>query len=122
MKSLIKSAVTTVLFLLALPVFAHGSAEAKHGGIVQTSHDIVFELVRGESNISVYVEDHGAPVDTSKIKGSVMVLADGQKQDVALVHESGNKMTAEVSIPDGAKVLLKIDNGHDHGLTVRYSF
>ncbi len=101
--------------------FSHGSLEPEHGGIVKIEHELVFELVRGESNTSVYIKDHGKPVDTEKLTGSIMVLAAGKKSEAELSAAGGNKMTADIVLSDGDKVLVKVSDGKHHPVTVRYS-
>jgi hypothetical protein len=104
------------------PVFAHGDTEAQHGGVVKVEHEMIFELVREESGVSIYLRDHGKPYPSEKVSGSVIVLAGGSKSDAKLISAGGNKMTADVKIPDGAKVLLKVKEDGHHSVTVRFVF
>ncbi len=101
---------------------SHGSTEPEHGGVVKVEHELVFELVREEKNISLYIKDHGEAFATDELTGSVIVLGAGEKQENDLSPAGGNKMTAPISIPDGAKVLVKVQSGDHHAVTVRYSF
>lgn len=112
----------TTVFLYAAFSHGHGSTEAEHGGKIQAKHDLVFELVRKTGEINLYVKDHGKDHSTSDLTGSILVLSSGKKQEVELVPAGGNKMTAEVSIPDGAKVLIKIKESDHHPITVRFSY
>jgi len=103
-------------------VSAHGDTEPQHGGIVKVEHEMIFELVRQESGVSIYLRDHGKPYPTDKVTGNVIVLAGGKKSDSKLTPAGGNKMTADVKIPDGAKVLVKVKEGNHHSVTVRFIF
>ncbi|MCU7555407.1 hypothetical protein OCL06_12495 [Alteromonas sp. ASW11-19] len=101
---------------------SHGSTEPEHGGVVKVEHELAIELVREEKNISLYIKDHGEAFATNELTGSVIVLGAGEKQESDLSPAGGNKMTAPISIPDGAKVLVKVQSGDHHAVTVRYSF
>ncbi|WP_196137890.1 hypothetical protein [Aliikangiella sp. G2MR2-5] len=111
-----------VLLAFNASVSAHGDTEPKHGGIVKIEHEMVFELVREEAGASIYLRDHGKPYSTEKLTGSLVVLANGKKSDSSLIAAGNNKMTAEVKIPDGAKVLVKVKEEGHHSVTVRFAF
>lgn len=121
------SILTATLLALSAFVFtpsanAHGSTEPQHGGVVKVEHEMVFELVREQASTSLYLRDHGQPYPTAKITGTVTVLADGQKSDADFTSADNNKMTANISIPDGAKVLIKVQEDDHHSVTVRFAF
>lgn len=101
---------------------AHGDETPQHGGVVKVEHEMIFELVRSDSGVEVYLRDHGKPYPTEKLTGNVIVLVAGKKSDSALAPAGENKMIADVVIPDGAKVLLKVKEGGHHSVTVRYAF
>lgn len=101
---------------------AHGDPTPQHGGVVKVEHEVIFELVRGESGTTIYLRDHGKPYPTEKLTGNVTVLAAGKKSEAALVSAGENKMTADVVIPDGAKVLVKVKEDGHHSVTVRFTF
>jgi hypothetical protein len=101
---------------------AHGDPTPQHGGVVKVEYEIVFELVRGDLATSLYLRDHDRPYPTEKLKGNVTVLASGKKSDVILTPAGENKMTADVIIPDGAKVLVKVKKDGHHSVTVRFTF
>lgn len=124
MKTIIKL-VTMALITSAMftsNAFAHGSLEPKHGGVVQEAHDMVFELVREETSVSLYVRDHGEAYSTSELVASIVVLAGKEKSEAAFVPSGGNRMIADTTISDGAKVLVRISEGEHHPITIRYSF
>lgn len=121
------SIITVVLLALSSFVFspsvsAHGSTKPLHGGVVKVEHEMVFELVREEKGVSLYLRDHGEAYPTESLTGDVTVLADGKKADAVLVPAGGNKMTAGVVITDGAKVLVKVKEEGHHSVTVRFTF
>ena len=101
---------------------AHGDETPQHGGVVKVEHEMVFELVRDDSGSSLYLRDHGKPYPTEKLTGNVTVLAAGKKSDATLTPAGTNKMTADVTIPDGAKVLVKVKEDGHHSVTVRFTF
>ncbi|GGD60857.1 hypothetical protein [Lacimicrobium alkaliphilum] len=101
---------------------SHGSTEPEHGGVVKVEHELVFELVRESDGVSLYIKDHGEAFATDDLTGSVIVLGAGKKEESVLSPAGGNKMTAPVVIEDGAKVLLRVQSGDHHAVTVRYSF
>lgn len=101
---------------------AHGDETPRHGGVVKVEHEMIFELVRGDSGASLYLRDHGKPYPSAMLTGNITVLAAGKKSDAALKPAGENKMTADVVIPDGAKVLVKVKGDGHHSVTVRYSF
>lgn len=43
-KKILLAAIATISTVLAVPSWAHGPAEPKHGGIVQAASDLGFEL------------------------------------------------------------------------------
>jgi len=109
------------LFLSAV-AHAHGSMKPLHGGVVKIEHDMVFELVRGKKDTHLYLRDHGNPYSTENITGNITLLVSGNKSNNALSPVGGNKMTADVIIPDGAKILVKIKEPNHHAVVVRYVF
>ncbi|MCW8092939.1 hypothetical protein [Alteromonas sp. ASW11-130] len=101
---------------------SHGSTEPEHGGVVKIEHDLAFELVREAKSVSLYIKDHGEAFDAESLTGTIMVLGADGKEESELSPAGGNKMTAPIAIKDGAKVLVKVDSGDHHAVTVRYSF
>ncbi|MFT7258908.1 MAG: hypothetical protein ACI9MS_000760 [Glaciecola sp.] len=102
--------------------WAHGSLEPKHGGVVKEAHDMVFELVREEKLVSLYVRDHGEAYPTTKLAADVVVLASKEKSEASFIPTGGNRMVADITINDGAKVLIRVSEGNHHPITIRYSF
>ncbi|CCQ10937.1 hypothetical protein PALB_18110 [Pseudoalteromonas luteoviolacea B = ATCC 29581] len=123
-----KTPVLLIIFLAvstvfaAPPVIAHGSDVPMHGGVVQIEQEMEFELVREEKSVSLYLREHGKAYLTKEVTGDIVVLANGKKSDAQLVAAGENKMTADIVIPEGAKVLVKVKESGHHGVTVRFSF
>lgn len=112
----------TSLFIAVPFALAHGSLEPEHGGIVKEKHDLVFELVKMDGKVNLYLRDHGEPVDAKSVDGSITVLSSGKKQDIALQYVSGNQLVAKADIEKGAKLLVKVKMKGHHAITVRYAF
>lgn len=68
------------------------------------------------------MRDHGEAYSTSELVASIVVLAGKEKSDAAFVPSGGNRMMADTTISDGAKVLVRISEGDHHPITIRYSF
>jgi hypothetical protein len=124
MKIIVKL-VSTVLLASAVFVSsasAHGSLDPEHGGVVKEAHDMVFELVREEKSVSLYVRDHGEAYPTTELTADVVVLASKEKSEASFIPIGGNRMVADITINDGAKVLIRVSEGDHHPITIRYSF
>lgn len=124
MKSIIKlvSIALITSAVLVSNTLAHGSLEPKHGGVVKEAHDMTFELVREEKSVSLYVRDHGEAYPTTELVANVVVLASKEKSEASFIPSRGNRMVADITISDGAKVLVRISEGDHHPVTIRYSF
>jgi hypothetical protein len=124
MKAIVKlvsiALITSALFISN--ALAHGSLEPKHGGVVKEAHDMVFELVRQEKSVSLYVRDHGEAYPTTELVANVVVLVSKEKNEASFIPSGGNKMVADITIIDGAKVLVRVSEGDHHPITIRYSF
>jgi hypothetical protein len=124
MKVLIKL-VSIALITSAVMVsnaLAHGSLEPMHGGVVKEAHDMVFELVREEKSVSLYVRDHGEAYPSTELVANVVVSANKKKSEASFIPSGGNTMVADIIINDGAKVLIRVSEGDHHPVTIRYSF
>jgi hypothetical protein len=108
--------------VLVSNALAHGSLEPMHGGVVKEAHDMVFELVREEKSVSLYVRDHGEAYPSTELVANVVVLANQEKSEASFIPSGGNKMVADMTINDGAKVLIRVSEEEHHPVTIRYSF
>ena len=72
------------LALVSSNAHAHGDAKPQHGGILQVVNDLQFELVpppKPGDAASLYVSDHGKPMDASKLSGKLTVLQGTQTSE-----------------------------------------
>jgi|TARA_B110000240_G_scaffold178725_1_gene208368 hypothetical protein len=68
--------------------FAHSSAlEPKHGGVVKEAHDMLFELVRQEKSVSLYISDHGEDYPATELVAHVVVLAGKEKSEASFNYQ-----------------------------------
>lgn len=109
---LTRIALATLLLALALPAHAHGSMEPRHGGAVQMTGEIVFELVTTARGLAVYLTEEDEPLAASRFNASVIVTEPGgAKTTHALVAQSGNLLLAPGVRPaKGSKVVVSISD------------
>jgi hypothetical protein len=68
----------------------------QHGGVTNwnTNSEHSFELVRGKAGLTLYIEDHEAPVPTKGAKGELAIRRGGKSTSTALVPAGENRMLA----------------------------
>jgi hypothetical protein len=116
--TIVALALSTVSFNAAL---AHGGGAAKHGGVVQTSSDLTFELVGQPDGAVIYVEDHGKPMTPTGLKGRLTVLNGAEKSEAELVV-AGDKLEAKgIKLKSGAKVVAALTTPAAKAITVRFT-
>jgi hypothetical protein len=94
--------------LTAGTAWAHGDGIARHGGIVQMSGEIKFELVAKGDSAELYLDDHGETVPTAKLTGKLNVLSAGNKSEAKL-EPAGDKLVAKgVKLVKGDKVIAVV--------------
>ena len=107
---------------LSPAAFAHGDAQAAHGGIVQVAHDVNFELVSQADGATLYLVDHGKPLPSQGISGKLTILNKGQKAEADLKPAGDNKLVAAgVVLSPGAKVVAVLNNVAGRTVTVRFN-
>jgi len=107
---------------LSPAAFAHGDAQAAHGGIAQVAHDVSFELVPKADSATLYLVDHGKPLPSQGISGKLTVLNKGQKSEAELKPAGGNKLVADgVALSPGAKVVAVLSKVAGKTVTVRFT-
>jgi hypothetical protein len=93
----------------AVPASAHGTAPARHGGVVQSANDLSFELVATPDGAVLYVDDHDKAYDATKLSGKLTLLLGSNKSEVPLTPAGGNKLEAKgVKLDKGAKVVALV--------------
>ncbi len=112
MKNRILAAGIAAVFALAMPQIgnAHGSMKPSHGGMVQESGEILFELVKTSKGIDVYITEEDEALAATGFDAKLIVTpAAGKKYSAALTPVSGNRFTAAgVKPASGSKVVVSL--------------
>lgn len=102
--------------------YAHGTAAARHGGVVRVVNDVNFELVIDAEGATIYLVDHDEDMPSKGISGKLTVLVGAQKSEVEVKATEGNKLRATgVKISSGAKVVAVLNNVEGKTATVRFT-
>lgn len=114
---------TLVAGVLTLnPAMAHGSAKARHGGIVQMASDLEFELVTAADGAILYVVDHDQPLASKGVTGKLTVLQGSNKSEALLKEDGDNKLRAQgFKLAKGDKVVAVLNNLKGKTTTVRFT-
>jgi hypothetical protein len=99
---------------------AHGSAKAKHGGVVQMANDLGFELVAGADEASIYIDDHGKALAPAGMTGKLTVLQAGTSSSTPLAV-NGDRLVAKVALSKGANVVASLTTAAGKPITVRFT-
>ena len=105
-------------------IHATDDLKPKHGGIVsQARNDIDFELVAKPDAITLYVRDHGKPVDTKGATGKIQVLVGTEKTEATLVAAGENRLQAKgnFKVAKGTKAVATVQLPGKQPSTVRFS-
>lgn len=70
-------------------------AKPQYGGVVTVVKDVNYELVAKPDSITLYVNDHGKPVDTKNASASLTLLSAAEKAEVKLAPAGENKLEAK---------------------------
>ena len=93
----------------------------KHGGMVVEVRDFDIELIASSAKLTVFVRDHGKPVDLTKASGKVSLLNGTQKQDIELKPSKENlEATGTFDWTSGSKAVVQIKLG-SQSLTARFA-
>ncbi|MEN9420508.1 MAG: hypothetical protein RI988_4129 [Pseudomonadota bacterium] len=121
MNKLLTVVVLAVSALWINLAMAHGSAKARHGGVVATASDLNFELVGTPTGAVIYVDDHGKPMAPAGMAGKLTVLHGSEKSDAELVV-AGDKLEAKgIKLAAGAKVVAALTTPAKKAITVRFT-
>lgn len=108
MKSLLTALLAAAAFAAA-PAWSHGDEKARHGGLVQISGEVKFELVAKGDSAEVYLDDHGETIPTAKVTGKLTVLGAAGKSEAKLEPEGNDKLVAKgVKLAKGDKVIALV--------------
>jgi hypothetical protein len=100
---------------------AHGSTTPQHGGIVEMSNELVFELVARGDGAELYIDDHGQTVPTAKVTGKLSVLSGGAKSEAKLEPAAGEKLVAKgLKLAKGDKVIALVTTEDKKTTSVRF--
>lgn len=89
--------------------WAHGDEAPRHGGVVQMSGEVKFELVAKGDGAEVYLDDHGQTMPTTKLSGKLTVLSGSGKSEAKLEPAGNDKLVARgVKLQKGDKVIALV--------------
>lgn len=122
---MLKKLLTVIVLGLSIISFnathAHGGAKPKHGGVVQASNDLSFELVATPDGASIYVEDHGKPMAPTGMTGKLTILNGTDKSESDLVP-AGDRLNAKgIKLQSGSKVVAVVNTAGKKAITVRFA-
>jgi hypothetical protein len=122
MKKLLACVTMAVAVIVSGNVSAHGD-KPKHGGIVQTASDLVFELVNQDQALTIYVEDHGKKLSTAGATGKLTVLNRGEKSEITLEPADENTLIVKghPKLAKGTKAIASITFADKKTVNVRFS-
>ena len=110
-RRLLRAAVLAGAALAGTAVLAHDEhGKPQHGGIVAEAGTFQGELVAGPKGPTLYVTDHGQPVPTAGASGKLVVLAGGQRSDLALSPAGDNRLAPAqpFALPTGARAVATV--------------
>ncbi|VTY37650.1 Uncharacterised protein [Xylophilus ampelinus] len=121
-KSLIATTVALAGVFATSLATAHGVADPQHGGVVQGSADLSFELVAQPGGALIYVMDHDDEADVAKYSGKLTVLNGSAKSEGEIKPAGGNKLEVKgVALAKGAKAVAVIEGAGRKAITVRFT-
>ncbi len=84
------------------PSGAHAGHDDKprYGGVVQVLKDVNYELVVKSDSVSLYIADHGKPVDLKGASAKLTLLSATDKQEATL-NQAGDRLEAKGSFKPG---------------------
>lgn len=88
-------------------------AKPAYGGVVSVVKDVNYELVAQPDTITLYLTDHGKPVDTRNATATLTLLSLADKSEVKLTPAGGNKLQAKGNFKagKGTKVVASVTAG-----------
>ncbi len=110
--------------LAAAGIHATDDLSPKHGGVVsQARNDIDFELVAKPDLLTLYVRDHGKPVDTKGATGKIQLLVGTEKTEATLTPAGDNRLQAKgnFKVAKGTKAVATVQLAGKQPTTVRFS-
>ncbi len=119
---LARAVITGALAVTATVALAHGEAKPRHGGIVRTAHDLDFELVSRAGGVVLHIIDHGRPLPTEGMQGTITILTGATKAEARLrPGEAGTLVADGLTLPAGATVVAAFTDAGGRARTVRFA-
>ena len=92
-----------------------------HGGFVTEVKGMDYELVAKPDVLQLYVRDHGKPVDVSKAKAKVTLLAGAEKQEVELAPAADRlESKGSYKVGAGTKAVVVVNLPGKPAATARF--
>lgn len=88
-------------------------AKPAHGGVVSVVKDVNYELVAKPDTMTLYITDHGKPVDTKNASATLTVLSASGKSEAKLAPAGGNLLQAKgnFQLDNGTKAVAVVTMG-----------
>lgn len=98
-------------------------AKPAYGGVVSVVKDVNYELVAKSDTMTLYITDHGQPVDTKDASATLTLLSASDKSEVKLAPAGENKLQAKGSfkVEKGTKVVAAVATGGGKPQSVRFT-
>lgn len=98
-------------------------AKPAYGGVVSVVKDVNYELAAKPDTITLYVTDHGKPVDTKGATATLTLLSASDKSEVKLSPAGENKLQAKgtFKVEKGTKVVAAVATGGGKPQNVRFT-
>lgn len=121
-------ALASIAAALGLPCVAfsqHSHSHAHkplHGGVVVEASDVDFELVDKADAVTLYVRDHGKPIDLKGASGKIVLLSGSDKVEAALAPVEGNALQAKgtFKVAPGTKAVSTVTLPGRKPITARF--
>lgn len=121
-------ALASIAAALGLPAVAfsqHSHSHAHkplHGGVVVEASDVDFELVAKADAVTLYVRDHGKPIDLKGATGKIVLLSGTDKVEAALAPVEGNALQAKgaFKVSPGTKAVSTVTLPGKKPITARF--
>ncbi len=103
------TALAAALSFASNAVLAHAEhGQSQHGGVVAEAGEAQFEIAGKDGRLTVYVTNHGAPVDTAGASGKLTALTGSAKSEFDLKPAGDNRLQGQGSVAAGAKLLINV--------------
>jgi hypothetical protein len=110
-----------VLIALMLAPAALAQTKGPNGGLLAGKDGHQTELLVSETELVVFIIDHGKPHDTKGLKLKAVVQQSGKATSVDLAND-GKRMVGKLATPLGKGAIVVLTGRDDHGdvISTRY--